>query len=105
MTFSGIQHQAISGIMTLLGPLSVFLTSLLAIPLAYICNQLSTMKDPVVMLIIGAVALVTVAATPYFLMRNKPQRTDNFFYGELMNDNNLNISFSEIPVTESLKIS
>ena len=71
-----------SSSMALIGPLSVFLSSLTAIPLAYTLNQLSTLRDPLVILIAGTMALTYVIAIPYFVVRNRPQRADNFFYGE-----------------------
>ena len=68
--------------MTLLGPLSVFLSSLTAIPLAYTLNQLGTFRDPLTIFVAGAVALICVVAIPIFVVRNRPQRADSFFYGE-----------------------
>ena len=68
--------------MALLGPLSIFLSSLTAIPLAYLLNQLSTFRDPLTIFIAGVVALTYVVAIPFFVVRNRPQRADNFFYGK-----------------------
>jgi hypothetical protein len=65
------------------GPLSIFLSSLTAIPLAYMLNCFATMKDPFLILIAGVLALTFMVAVPVLVARNKSDSVDHFFYGML----------------------
>ncbi|KAL8606335.1 hypothetical protein ACOMHN_050815 [Nucella lapillus] len=66
--------------MALAGPISAFLCSLTAVPLPYVFNQLGLMKDPLLILLSGVIALSFVVIVPFVVVRKRQQKTDSFFY-------------------------
>lgn len=59
----------------------VFLTSLLAIPISYFMNNLFSLREPLVILLVGVLCLLLVTLIPYFHIRKRPtNNTDPFYY-------------------------
>lgn len=69
--------------MTLPGVVVICLTSLIGLPLTYSVNLFKDhVSEPLIILAIGGVVLVTIAVLPYLYARNTDiPKKDPFFYG------------------------
>ena len=67
---------------------TIFLLSLLGVPITWIVNTASTLHGEVGLFVSGIVSLVVLAYLTHLCVRRPEQQTDYLFYGELlfMND-------------------
>ena len=61
--------------------IAVFLLSLVAIPLTYVVNSLSTPHEEVMLLVVGIGLLVLLSILVYFAVRQVGESVDPLYYG------------------------